>query len=322
MGEKTKISDVLVPEVFLPYVINRTAEKSAFWQSGIVGTPDVAIGANLTAGGHTVNMPFWNDLVGDDEVLSDTTSLSVNKITAGKDVAVVHFRGRAWSVNDLAGQLSGSDPLAAIAGLVGDWWARVMQKTMLSELKGVFEADSMECNVRDIHEDSSDDEPHKISAASFIDASQVLGDARDSITAVAMHSAVETSLLKKDLIETIRDSEGRFVMKTFLGRRVIVDDGLPFSSETGVATTYLFGQGAFGYAEGGTLAPLEYDRDILAGDTVFTNRRAFVLHPRGVKWKGTAEGASPTKEELETGTNWERVYEPKQVRIVQFIHNV
>ena len=111
-------------------------------------------------------------------------------------------------------------------------------------------------------------------------------------------------------------------MKTFLGRRVIVDDGLPFDSTTSTATTYLFGRGAFGFAEGGTLAPLEFDRDILAGDTVFTNRRAFVLHPRGIKWKGTAAGASPTKTELETGTNWERVYENKQIRMVQFIHNV
>ena len=319
---KTAISDVLVPEVFIPYVVNRTAEKSAFWQSGIVGTPDVAIGANLTAGGNTVNMPFWNDLSGNDEVLSDASSLSVDKITAGKDIAVVHFRGKAWSVNDLAGQLSGDDPLAAIAGLVGDWWARVMQKTLLAELKGAFAAASMSGNVADIHATSSVTDANKISAASFIDASQVLGDARDNITAVAMHSAVETALLKKDLIETIRDSEGRFVMKTFLGRRVIVDDGLPFDSTTSTATTYLFGQGAFGFAEGGTLNPLEYDRDILAGDTVFTNRRAFVLHPRGIKWKGTAAGASPTKTELETGTNWERVYENKQIRMVQFIHNV
>lgn len=319
---KTTIQDVLVPQIFIPYVVRRTAEKSAFWQSGIVGAPDVAIGANLTAGGNTVNMPFWNDLTGDDELLASTSPLTVDKITAKKDVAVIHFRGKAWGVNDLAAQLSGSDPLAAIAGLVGDWWARVMQKILLSELKGAFLAESMKTNVADIHVDEQAKATNKISAAAFIDASQVLGDARDGITAVAMHSAVETALLKQDLIETIRDSEGRFVMKTFLGRRVIVDDGLPFDSEKGVATTYLFGEGAFGFAEGGTLAPLEYDRDILAGDTVFTNRRAFVLHPRGIKWKGSSVAASPSKAELETGTNWERVYDPKQIRIVQFIHNI
>jgi hypothetical protein len=33
---KTIISDVIVPEVFNPYVIERTAELSAFYQSGII----------------------------------------------------------------------------------------------------------------------------------------------------------------------------------------------------------------------------------------------------------------------------------------------
>lgn len=319
---KTAISDVLVPEVFIPYVLNRTAEKSEFFRSGVVAPAGVDLGTNLTDGGNTINMPFWNDLSGDDEVLSDASSLSVNKITAGKDVAVMHFRGKAWSVNDLARQLSGDDPLAAIGALVGDWWARAMQKTLLATLKGAFAASSMSGNVHDIHVTSSVATANKISAATFIDASQKLGDARENITAVAMHSAVEASLLKNDLITTIRDSQGNFVMNTFLGRRVIVDDGLPFDSTTSTATTYLFGQGAVGFDEGGVLAPLEYDRDILAGDTVFTNRRAFVLHPRGIKWKGSPAGASPTKTELETGTNWERVYENKQIRIVQFIHNI
>ncbi len=32
----TKISDVIVPELFNPYVVNRTMELSAFFQSGIV----------------------------------------------------------------------------------------------------------------------------------------------------------------------------------------------------------------------------------------------------------------------------------------------
>ncbi|EXU24069.1 coat domain protein, partial [Acinetobacter baumannii 24845_9] len=51
---ETKIADVIVPELFTPYVLNKTAEKSALWQSGIVGELDekVAFG---TEGGTTVN---------------------------------------------------------------------------------------------------------------------------------------------------------------------------------------------------------------------------------------------------------------------------
>ena len=36
----------------------------------------------------------------------------------------------------------------------------------------------------------------------------------------------------------------------------------------------------------------------------------------------TVTGSSPTNAELATGGNWERVYESKNVRIVQFKHKL
>jgi len=81
---KTVINDVIVPEVFNPYVIERTAELSAFYQSGIIArTPE--LDRLASSGGKLLNMPFWEDLDGDDEVLSDTTALTVDKITAKQD---------------------------------------------------------------------------------------------------------------------------------------------------------------------------------------------------------------------------------------------
>lgn len=316
---KTAISDIIVPSVFVPYIQNRTAELSAIFQSGICADPGVELASGLTTGGNTVNMPFWNDLTGDSEELSDSTALTVGKIKADKDIAVLHFRGRAWSVNDLAAQLSGSDPLAAIGNLVVAYWQRQFQTLMLATLQGAFAAANMSGNVYDI---TAAAKYTGITSKTFIDASEVLGDAREKITAIAMHSAVEAQLAKNDLIATIRDSEGNFVMKTFMGRRVIVDDGCPHDTAAGTYTTYLFGNGAIGFKEGGVLKPVETDRDILAGDDVLANRRAFVMHPRGIKWIGTAAGATPTLAELRTGTNWSRVYENKQIRIVQFKHKL
>jgi hypothetical protein len=97
---KTIISDVIVPEVFNPYVIERTAELSAFYQSGIIAR-NPELDRLASSGGKLVNMPFWEDLTGNDEVLSDKTALTVGKIEAGQDVAALLTRGRAWSVNDL-----------------------------------------------------------------------------------------------------------------------------------------------------------------------------------------------------------------------------
>ena len=134
-AKKTKIEDVIVPEVFNKYVIERTAELSALYQSGIV-SHNPELDALASAGGKLINMPFWADLTGEDEVLSDTNPLETDKITANQDQAVLLMRGKAWKANDLAKALSGDDPMRAIGDLVAAYWARRQQVTLLSILKG------------------------------------------------------------------------------------------------------------------------------------------------------------------------------------------
>jgi hypothetical protein len=133
---KTIISDVIVPSVFNPYVVERTAELSAFYQSGIIERSE-QLDTLARAGGKLINMPYWQDLDGD-EVLDDETALTVGKISARQDVAALLARGRAWSVNDLAKALSGDDPMAAIGDLVAAYWARRFQAILIATLNGVF----------------------------------------------------------------------------------------------------------------------------------------------------------------------------------------
>jgi hypothetical protein len=52
------------------------------------------------------------------------------------------------------------------------------------------------------------------------------------------------------------------------------------------------------------------------------NRKHFVMHPSGIKWKGTPTGPTPTNAELAVGTNWERVWENKNIKVVKFVHNL
>ena len=313
----TRIADVIVPQVFNPYVIQRTAELSALSRAGIISN-DPQLNALATAGGKLINMPFWNDLTGDDEVLSDSSALTPEKITASQDVAALFMRGKAWSTNDLAKALSGDDPMAAIGDLVAGYWARRRQALLFSMLKGVFAAASMAGNVKDISALTGTD--CNIGGAAFVDALYTLGDAAGKITAVAMHSAVYAALRKQDLIATIKNSDG-MEFETYMGRKVIVDDGCPVA--TGVYTTYLFGEGAIGLGNGAAPVPTETDRDSLAGDDILINRQHFVLHPRGVKFTASSvAGASPTNAECEASANWTRVYENKNVRIVKFVHKI
>lgn len=309
----TRIANIIKPSVFNPYVVERTNELSALYKSGIiVPVPDLNLAGK---GGTLVNVPFWNDLSGADEVLSEISPLTPGAITAGQDIAVLHARGKAWGVNDLAKALSGDDPMGAIADLVAEYWARRMQALTIATLTGAFAASSMSGLVKDIHSESGD--AAKFTGDTFVDACQLLGDAKGKLTAVIMHSAVEANLLKRGLIDYIPEADGKSSLPFFQGKRVIVDDTMP--TATGQYTSYIFGAGALGYGEGGAPVPTETDRDSLQGDDILINRKHFVLHPRGVKWKGTPSGVSPTNEELATGTNWERVYEAKSIRIVKFV---
>lgn len=316
---KTQIIDVIVPDVFNPYIIERTPELSAFYTSGIIGT-NPELDRLALGGGRIINMPYWNDLDGDDEVLSDSGALTPAKIDAGQDKAVLFMRGKAWSVNDLSKALSGDDPMRAIGDLVASYWARRWQALILGMLSGVFSAATMAQNALDISTEALADD-RLIDADNTLDALQLMGDAKAKLTAFAMHSATITRLAKLDLIDFVPDSTGSPTIATYLGKRVIPDDGLPVVD--GVYTTYIFGSGAIGYGEGSAPVPTETDRDSLAGDDILINRRHFVMHPRGVKWNDTVcAGSSPTNVEVGNALNWERVYDPKNVRIVQFKHRI
>jgi hypothetical protein len=129
-------SDVIIPEVFTPYVIEQTTLRDAFLASGVV-QPMAEL--NATEGGDFINVPFWKaNLSGDFEVLTDSSSLTPGKITADKQVGVVLHRGRAFEARDLAALAAGSDPMAAIGAKIADYVANQRQKDLLSCLQGVF----------------------------------------------------------------------------------------------------------------------------------------------------------------------------------------
>jgi len=310
----TRITDVIIPEIFVPYVINRTAELSRLVESGII-TSNERLDQLVTGGGTTINMPFWNDLTGESQVLDDTTPIDVGNITTAADIAALLIRAKSWGAHELAGALAGSDPMKAIGDLVSKWWARDEQRILINILKGIFSAASMAPLVHDASTDP-------ISATVVLDGKQHLGDAADQLAAVAMHSAVYTELQKQNLIVYIPNARGEINIPTYLGYRVIVDDGMPVDGA--VYTSYLFAQGVIARGDGlpVSLTPVETDRDSLMSTDILIHRRAFVLHPMGIKWKGSPVKPTPSNAELATGTNWQRVYEVKQLGIVQIKHTI
>ena len=330
----TKIADVIVPEVFNPYVVERTSDLARFYMGGIVSN-NSELDELASQGGKLINMPFWDDLNGDDELLSDSGALTVNPITSGQDIAALHMRGKAWGVNDLAKALSGDDPMMRVADMVADFWARKYRTLAIQSLVGVL-ADNVTTNSGDMINDISGATNADItadtsfSAAALIDGLATFGDSIGGVVGIAFHPDVYYAMQKLDLISFQKESEGDATVETYRGLRVVVDRTLPFTAAGGALagdtapfyTTLLFGEGALGLGQGSAPVPSETDRDSLAGSDILISRSHFLMHPRGVKFTSTTvTGHTPSNAELALTANWTRVYERNNVRIASIVTN-
>jgi len=327
-------SDIIIPEVFTPYVIEQTTQRDAFLASGVV-QPMAEL--NATEGGDFINVPFWKaNLSGDFERLTDSTSLTPGKITADKQVGVILHRGRAFEARDLAALAAGADPMAAIGAKIADYIANQRQKDLLSCLGGVFGAVNTTTSAAaffDLTIDGgSGDTPTVLSPRHVAEARSLLGDQGDKLTAMCIHSKVYYDLVERKAIDYIYDNLGQadtsasqgstapafgsVAVPTFMGLRVIVSDDVQ-TAESGSNTeyaTYFFTQGAV--ASGEQLAmQTETDRDILAKSDAMSIDLHYCYHPVGAKWGVTT--ANPTRAQLETVGNWSKVYELKNLGIVR-----
>lgn len=313
-------TDTIIPEVFLSYMVEQTAEKSALFQSGIVETvPALAMGE----GGSQVQMPFWQDLSGAAQILDSGTDLNVTAYTGQKDVAIVHGLANVYGATDLAASLAGSDPTRVLADRLIDKWNRDFQAVLINTLSGAMGA--VTDNVLDIS--GLTGAASDFDGESFIDAKAKLGDQSGRLTGVAVHGDTYHAMLKQDLIDFIPDSEGKMSIPTYQGHQVIVDDTMPYVSTGGIYTSYLFGAGAIGYAERPHKTVLEFQREGLkgGGEEYAISRRLFVLHPRGVAWtpaSGVPAKDTPNSTELADSGNWTQRYESKNIKIVQFKHTL
>lgn len=333
----TRLSDVIVPEVFFAYMMKETMTKTAFFQSGII-KQDPALQAFVAGGGLTTNIPSFSDLsdaagaaIGSDD---PAVSITPDKIGSFKQVGIRNIRAKAWSDMDLTREMIGADPMQAIASRVADWWGREFQRHLIASMRGIV-ADNVANDASDMVIDIGTDAvgtpaaTELISAEAIVDAHGTMGDASDALSTIAMHSVVYNRLIKEDLIDFIPDSEGKIQFPTYLGYRVIKDDGLPAIAGTNRVKyhTYLFAEGAVAYAEAPVSVPAEVDRMPEVGngtgqESLYT-RRQYVLHPQGFAWTDAARvGQFPSNAECENATNWDRVYpERKQVPMAVLITN-
>ncbi|MGY0503819.1 major capsid protein [Luteimonas sp. e5] len=316
----TRLADIVEPQHFTDYIVANTMQKNALVQAGVAVRNDV-ITSHLEKGSHSFTVPNWFDL-GDQEanIANDDPDdhSTPYKIASGKQLVRKAFLHNSWSAMNLASEIAGSDAIARIKDRVAAYWSHQLQRRLIASLQGIV-ADNIANNDGDLVHDisSGTGDAGQFSAAAVIDAVATLGDNLEAVSAIAMHSDVYRSAMKRDLIATVMDSAGR-PFQTFRGLAVVIDDGLPNIDDA--YTSVMFGAGAIGYgitepsvADGTEVESLPSAGNG-GGQQVLHSRVNVGVHPAGFTWtESEVTGESPTLAELRNGGNWRRVFERKAI---------
>jgi hypothetical protein len=335
-------SDVIIPEVFTPYLIEATTVRNSFLTSGVVTALDAL---NVTEGGDKVNIPNWKaDLAGDAERLTDTTSLIPGKITADKQVGVVLHRGRAWESRDLARLAAGSDPMGAIGAKVADYIANQQQKDLIASLEGVFGptgSSNSGAAFADLTIDGTGSNETNLGPRQIAAAEAILNEDAERLGAIVMHPLVYADLKERKAIDFVTASDARVVatqtadlaglnafggsvaaaytanmaVPFYMGMRVIRSKDVPVSgsSPNKKFACYVMASGAVGTGQQAALRS-EVDRDILAKSDAMSVDWHNLFHPLGSRYVGPV---NPTAADLATQANWEKVFETENIGIVR-----
>lgn len=336
----TILSDVVFRDELRDYMQVNTAERTAFFESGIL-TNNNDMSTLLASPSNTFTIPWWVDL--DASIESNYSNDVYTDIAVPLSVTSASMQARAaylnegWNAMTLVKNITKQDPLEFVAGRLTSYWQRVAQRRAIATVIGVYN-DNVASNGGDMVVDAGG----TISAASIIRAKATMGDYTGQLgglSVIAMHSAVHTELSILNLIDFTPLADQIPEFGRFQGMRVVVDDSMPVlpaveadpdATPPVVAAparylSVIFGPGALGYAEEQADNDIRYveeeERGNGGGAETLWTRRNFVLHPLGYSFlsatitgtPGTTRPISANWADLALATNWERKFDRKQV---------
>ena len=314
----TRLSDLVIPELWTPNFLLESKELTNFFGSGIVAV-DPVIAALASGEGSTFHLRHMNDLANDAENLSsdDPDQKSTAKKIAGSALTAVKcLRNQSWSSMDMAAALHMPDPVDAIRSRVAAYWQRRFQAVLVSQATGIMAANAAAGSSDMIYNHTSTGDG-KISGTAIINARATMGDAAEDLDQIVMHSVCKANLDKQNLITYLRDKDGSLIGESYLGFRVVVDDGMPVDvtdPQNPVFTSMLFKSGFFRMGMGSAKVPTEIERVAASGngegEEVLYSRQQFILHPTGFSYKSSV--GNPANTEFAKAAAWERKFARKQ----------
>lgn len=342
----SRLANIIDVTVFQDLPPENDPEKTSLFQSGVV-VRNALLDSLASAPGKTAELPFWKDLNYDDEPNysndSPADTATPKTIEQDEQIARKAFLNQGWTESDLAAELAmGGNAMRRIRARVDNYWAIRWQRRLVKTAVGVMLANVANDGGDMIHDISTQDGDNAVEANLFSRSAAVagaftMGDRFDAIGAMVVHSVVAQRLIDNDDIVYIPDSQGNLTIPTYLGKRVIVDDGAPVIAGTTSGFRYvtlMFGAAAFGYGEGAPEVPTEVEREASQGNgggvETLWSRKTWLIHPLGHKFTSntvtgptgkTVNNISPTDANLALAANWERVYDRKNIPLAFLVTN-
>lgn len=311
--------NIQIPDVFESYLRLRSAELAPFLQTRAINRDTSLIARLNAAGGATVSVPFWKELAQDAvnrDKATTATAATPKAITTGVQSALAISDNQSWLANDFRSTIAGDDEMEAILEFTAPYWAKQYQARAIAIMTGVF-ADNDSADGSDMTVDlrgAFADGGTQFTASAFISAKQTMGDRMNNLSTIWTHSVVAARMENLQLISFLQGNIDTRV-GVWNGHTVIIDDSMPMQNTADGADyeTWIFGDGALGFAQGNAKNPVMMDRDELAyngaGADILTTRTRYMIVPRGYSWTGSlVEGNAPADTVLDDAASWDRVY--------------
>lgn len=327
-----QIADIYNPLTFARRAQQAQVALNRFINSG-VAVEDGQIAAQIAQGGHLGELSNYAPLsVGEPNYSSDDPTQLSTPDGIGTELQKFRAaaRNKSWGAMDLARELALEDPVAAITGRIGAYWATDDEQRIIASLLGIL-ADNIANDSGDMVVNVATDsasavtDAERIGGERVVDGLQTLGDHKANITTLAIHSAIHARLQKQQLIQYVRDFENNIMFETYMGKRLIIDDSLPAVAGVNriTYTCIMFGGAVISHANGKVLVPSELFRVPAAGngagqDLIFS-RVNNVWHPNGFAFQSnTLNGGAATcrfanYSDLKLAVNWNRVWQRKNI---------
>lgn len=316
---ETKLTNVVVPEIYNAYTQEKFVGRSRFFRSGVIERNSM-IDSNLAGGGSTFNLPFTKQITSRAGIPAETGTQTVNNLSAAQEIIRRQMRVNAFGTNAIATIFAGSNQLENVMDQFVDMWAKEFDLASIYTLQGIIN-DNLTNDSGDLVLDISDNASPYISDDRIIQTMAKHGEngvnrtdnLNGNFNAILMHSNVYNYLKSLDAITFVPISSQPRPLAFYNDLQVIVDDNCIKQSESGgyTYTTILLKPGALqiGFSTNG-YETISYERVEARGmgvDEVYL-RQVFAIHSPGFAWQGASmAGLSPTDTELAKASNWNRV---------------